>query len=263
MTSGGTRIRCAAPNKSRRARHPVRSPGRPSYLESRSTNPNHFLESHVTLAIRSFLPGGTIPKCSLVLGIQPFASAATGGNLSPDHAQREVPLVRHRHSWPCTPGRRGVPVRGGTAVNRPAEYGPHWMGFAHRFGINMVGSAAANAVEASAGLLLQEDPRYFRASQLPFKARVENMVRLTFLARGANRSFEPAYTRYAGIVGSNFLSNAWRVHSVANVQSALLRSSEEFAGRMATNAFAELGPDVKHIFHRRNRATPPSPKKAD
>ena len=152
---------------------------------------------------------------------------------------------------------------GGTAVNRPAEYGPHWMGFAHRFGINMVGSAAANAVEASAGLLLQEDPRYFRASQLPFKARVQNVVRLTFLAKGANRSFEPAYTRYAGIVGSNFPSNAWRVHSVANVQSALLRSSEGFAGRMATNAFAEFGPDVKHIFHPRNRATQPSPKKAD
>lgn len=140
-----------------------------------------------------------------------------------------------------------------TPFNRPEEYGHNWRGFTDRFQIDMAGSAASNAIEASAGAFLREDPRYFSAPQQPFKARLGNVVRLTFLARDSNGSFGPAYARYMGIVGSNFISNAWRVHSEANTQDALIRSSEGFAGRMAANAFAEFWPDIKkHVFRKRD-----------
>jgi len=143
---------------------------------------------------------------------------------------------------------------GGTAVNRPGEYGTHWEGWAHRFGMGMAGSATSNAMEAGVGLLLREDPRYFRVPQQAFSARVGNVARLTFLARNESGRPEPAYARYIGIVGSNFLSNTWRVPSEANAQDALLRSSEAFAGRMAANAFSEFWPDVKNLLrHRRRR----------
>jgi hypothetical protein len=143
---------------------------------------------------------------------------------------------------------------GGTAVNRPREYGPHWGGWANRFGMGMAGSATSNAMEASVGLLLREDPRYFRVPQQAFSARVGNVARLTFLARNESGRSEPACARYIGIVGSNFLSNAWRVPSEANATDALLRSSEGFAGHMAANAFAEFWPDVKNLLrHRRSR----------
>jgi hypothetical protein len=142
----------------------------------------------------------------------------------------------------------------GTAVDRPKEYGPHWGGFAARFGSGMAGSVTGNAIEASAGLMLREDPRYFRVPGQAYKARVGNVVRLTFVARGNDGRLGPAYARYMAIVGGNFLSNTWRVHSEANPESALLRASEGFAGRMAANAFEEFWPDVKrHIFHKRNR----------
>jgi hypothetical protein len=144
----------------------------------------------------------------------------------------------------------------GTAVNRPREYGPHWEGFANRFGIGMAGSATSNAMEAGAGLILREDPRYFRVPQQAFKFRVGNVARLTFLARNESGRSEPAYARYIGIVGSNFLSNTWRVHSEANVKDAVLRSSEGFAGCMAANAFKEFWPDVKrHVFHKYTRSS--------
>ena len=142
----------------------------------------------------------------------------------------------------------------GTAVNRPGEYGPHWEGFANRFAIGMAGSATSNAMEAGAGLILREDPRYFRVPQQVVKFRVENVARLTFLARNESGRSELAYARYIGIVGSNFLSNAWRVHSEANAEDALLRSLEGFAGRMAANAFAEFWPDAKrYLFRKHNR----------
>jgi len=143
---------------------------------------------------------------------------------------------------------------GGTAVNRPGEYGPHWEGFANRFGMSLAGSATSNAMEGSVGLLLREDPRYFRVPQQAFKARVGNVARLTFLARNESGRSEPAYARYIGIVGSNFLSNTWCLHSEANARDALLRSAEGFAGRMAANAFKEFWPDVKrYVRHKHNR----------
>ena len=141
----------------------------------------------------------------------------------------------------------------GTALDRPVEYGTHWDGFVSRYGMRMTGIVTGNAMEAGLGLLLGEDPRYFRVQDRPFKARVENIVLLTFEARHRNGSLGPAYARYVAISGNNFLSNAWRVHSDSNVQNALLRTAEGFAGRMAVNAIEEFWPDFKkRIFHWRN-----------
>ena len=101
--------------------------------------------------------------------------------------------------------------------------------------------------------MLREDPRYFRVPDRRFKARIGNVAQLTFTARNDNGSFRPAYARYTAIVGSNFLSNTWRVHSEANTHDALLRASEAIAGRMASNAFSEFWPDIKkHILRKHN-----------
>jgi hypothetical protein len=145
----------------------------------------------------------------------------------------------------------------GTALDRPKEYGPHWEGFADRYGMRIACSATGNAMEAGAGLLLREDPRYFRVPDRPFKARTGNVVQLTFAARGYDSSFRPAYARYMATFGNEFLSNTWRVHSEANAQHALLRTAGDLAGRMAANAWEEFWPDVKkRVFythtHKRN-----------
>jgi hypothetical protein len=139
----------------------------------------------------------------------------------------------------------------GTAVDRPKEYGPHWGGFADRYGMRLTGIVTGNAIETGAGFLLHEDPRYFRVPERPFKSRVGNVVRLTFMARRDDGNFGPAYGRYLAISGNNFLSNSWRVDSEANTHDAILRTAEGSAGRMAANAFEEFWPDVrKHVFHK-------------
>ena len=139
----------------------------------------------------------------------------------------------------------------GTAPNRPIEYGPHWGGFADRYGMGMTRSVTGNAIEAGVGLILREDPRYFREPDHPYKARLGNVVRLTFAARGGGGSLGPAYARYMAIFGDSFLSNSWRVHSEANSRDALLRTAEGFGGVLAGNAFEEFWPDVKkRVFHK-------------
>jgi hypothetical protein len=118
--------------------------------------------------------------------------------------------------------------------------------------MRMTGIITGNGIEAGAGLLWGEDPRYFRVSDRSFKQRIKNVVQLTFVARHNDGSFGPAYARYLGISGNNFLSNSWRVQSEANTHDAILRTGEGFAGRMAANAFEEFWPDVRQLlFHSR------------
>jgi hypothetical protein len=140
----------------------------------------------------------------------------------------------------------------GTAIDRPREYGPGWGGFADRFGMRLTGVSTGNAMEAGIGALWGEDPRYFRAPGEPFKARLRNVIRLTFLARRPDAGFAPAYARFIAVSGNNFLSNTWRADSEANNHDAVLRTLEGIAGRMAGNAFEEFWPDVEsHVFHKK------------
>jgi hypothetical protein len=139
----------------------------------------------------------------------------------------------------------------GTSVNRPHEYGPHWEGFGERYGMRFTGIATGNAMEAAVGVLWGEDPRYFRATGQPFERRMRNVLVMTFAARRVDGDMAPAYARYIGISGNNFLSNTWRADSESGVGDACLRTALGFAGKMGGNAFAEFWPTLtKHLFHR-------------
>ena len=139
----------------------------------------------------------------------------------------------------------------GTGLNRPSEYGPHWEGYGKRYGMRFTGIATGNLMEATLGSLWGEDPRYFRATGQSFKGRIKNIVVMTFVARQDDGSMAPAYARYIGISGNNFLSNTWRADSESGVGDACLRTALGFAGRMGGNAFAEFWPTVtRHLFHK-------------
>ncbi len=139
----------------------------------------------------------------------------------------------------------------GTALDHPREDGPHWGGFGERFGVRLTGVATSNVMEAGFGALWGEDPRYFPVPEDSFGGRVKNVIKMTFLARRPDGNFAPAYARYIAVPGNNFLSNAWRPDSEADVQHALVRTAEGFAGRMGANAWDEFWPQAKsYILHR-------------
>jgi len=139
----------------------------------------------------------------------------------------------------------------GTARNKPEEYGPHWDGFAKRYGMRFSGIAATNTMEAGLGTLWGEDPRYVRNPNRPFKERIGNVFLLSFTARNRAGKLMPAYARYIAIPGNNFLSNTWRVSSEATTNQALARTGYGVLAEVAGNAWAEFWPDVKRIVFRR------------
>jgi hypothetical protein len=142
-----------------------------------------------------------------------------------------------------------------TAFNNPPEYGPTWEGFGKRYGMRLTGVSTGNAIEAGLGAAWGEDPRYFRAETQAFWGRVRHVVKMTFVAPRRDGGIRPAYARYAGVVGNNVLSNAWRVDSQTSADDTLIRCVVGVAGRMASNAFAEFLPDVIRRFSRGNKLT--------
>lgn len=139
----------------------------------------------------------------------------------------------------------------GTGRDTPPEYGPHWEGYAKRYGMRFSGISASNTIEAGLGALWGEDPRYVRNQNLSFKKRIGNVFLLSVTARNRDGKLVPAYARYIAIPGNNFLSNTWRVSSEATTSAALARSGYGVLGEIASNAWSEFWPDVKRKVFKR------------
>jgi hypothetical protein len=133
----------------------------------------------------------------------------------------------------------------GTLRDIPSEYGTHWDGFGKRNGMRLTGVATGNLIEAGLGTIWGEDPRYFRSTKRGFGPRMKYVAKTTFLAPDRSGKWRPAYARYMGNVGNNFLSNTWRADSEANTSDAVVRCVWGVLGRMTSDAFAEFWPDVK------------------
>jgi len=139
----------------------------------------------------------------------------------------------------------------GTGRDNPEEYGPHWDGFAKRYGMRFTGIATSNTIEAGLGAIWGEDPRYVRNQNLPFKKRIGNVFLLSFAARNRQGKLMPAYARYIAIPGNNFLSNTWRVSSESTTSAALTRTGYGLLAEIASNAWSEFWPDVKRMVFKK------------
>jgi hypothetical protein len=139
-----------------------------------------------------------------------------------------------------------------TIRDRPHEAGPHWEGFAERYGVSVSTNAVSNGLEAGLGAIWGEDPRYLRdGARVPFKSRLGHIVKWTVVAPGRGGELRPAYARFIAYAGSSFMSNAWREPSDTTTEHSLDRIAFGLLGRMGSNTFDEFWPDAKRkIFHR-------------
>jgi hypothetical protein len=192
----------------------------------------------------------------LVFGSLAIAQTVTTSNAilnyQPITGEGRVKWITMNTVGPATLAGGAISAGWGTLYNLPSEYGTHWEGFGKRYGMRLTGIATSNTMEAGLGAIWGEDPRYVRAEGQPFKQRLGNVVKMTFLAHNRQGRVVPAYARYAAIPGNNFLSNTWRADNEATVARASLRTLLGFLGRMSGNAFEEFWPDVKQRLFDRN-----------
>jgi hypothetical protein len=142
-----------------------------------------------------------------------------------------------------------------TFIDRPREAGPHWEGFAERYGVSVSTNAVSNSMEAGLGSIWGEDPRYRRdGAGVAFKSRLGHVVEWTVAAPNRNGELRPAYARFIAFTGSSFISNAWREPSDTDAAHSLGRIGLGLLGRMGSNALEEFWPDTKRkLFHREPR----------
>ena len=138
-----------------------------------------------------------------------------------------------------------------TFLDRPREAGPHWEGFAERYGVSVSTVAVSNTLEAGLGAIWGEDPRYLRAgAEVPLRSRFGQVVKWTVLAPNRDGELRPAYARFIAFSSSSFISNAWREPSDTTTEHSFARIGFGFLGRMGSNAFDEFWPDTKRkLFH--------------
>ena len=140
----------------------------------------------------------------------------------------------------------------GTLRESPEEYGRTWKGFGQRYGMRLTGIATSNAIEALSGVALGEDPRYIPApAGSSFGRRTRHVLISTFVAYRPDGSRRLSYSRIAGNIGSNFLSNTWRVESESSASDASLRCVWGLASRMSSFAFSEFWPVLARRLRRR------------
>jgi hypothetical protein len=142
-----------------------------------------------------------------------------------------------------------------TYMDRPRAAGPHWEGFAERYGVEVSTNAVSNAMEAGIGAIWGEDPRYQReGAGASLKSRLGHVVKWTVAAPDRSGELRPAYARFIAFSGSSFISNAWREPGDTNAEHSFVRIGFALLGRMGSNAFDEFWPDTKRkLFHRAGR----------
>jgi len=132
----------------------------------------------------------------------------------------------------------------GVLTGEPEEYPSNTKGFGQRFGMRLTGVATGNAINAALGAAWGEDPRYDRAASGSFGHRAKHVIGRTFVTKYRDGETRFAWARLTGNVGSNSLSNLWRVQSEVGAGPTGSRIGFGILGQMTSNAFAEFMPDV-------------------
>jgi len=144
--------------------------------------------------------------------------------------------------------------------NEPETYGPHWDGYAKRYGSRLAVGGTSNAIEAGFGSLWGEDPRYRRAASQPTKVRIGHVVKMAFVTHNRAGDLQPAYARYIAVPGGILVSNTWRPDSPSSPGNVSLQVGLGFMSRIISNAFSEFAPNIlqrqKHSGNSASREHP-------
>ena len=131
-----------------------------------------------------------------------------------------------------------------TYNNRPEEWGPHWEGFGKRYGARLLNNSVVNGLDASAGAIWNEDPRYFRVGQGPVRQRLTQALKQTWMSRYGDGEYHFGAAKAIGIAGGSFAQKLWMPDSVTSNRDCLVRIGGGYSGRLFGNLLREFSPDL-------------------
>lgn len=195
-----------------------------------------------------------------IVSLAAIASVQVGAQAASTSASERMPPLdgwKSRFQWAAStslvPERfAGMAISSAwsTGFNQPPEFGPHWPGFGKRMGVRVATGTLATFIEAGAGGLWREDPRYHRMGNGGrFKSRAGRVLTMAVMNRTEDGKFTPAYGRWIALPAANMISNGWRPESERTAARTFSRIPMAFAGQAVANAFTEFWPEIRrHVF---------------
>ncbi len=202
--------------------------------------------------------------------ILPFPAVASAQSAQPSGEPAAValdPLLRpitpqQRREWVAegilAPKSLGTGVMIGTwqtAIGWPKEWQGS-SGFTKRVLTSQADNAISKSIETSLGGMWGEDPRPRPSGRDRLGSRLGYAMKTVVLAQGSDGHLAPAWGRFAGIVGSSVVENAWLPPSVTTPKGTSARVATGLLGRLATNLWEEFGPDLRRRFPSRRAGRP-------
>ena len=130
----------------------------------------------------------------------------------------------------------------GQAENEPPGWGQGGEGYGKRFASGMARQFISESIRFGVAAADGEDPRYHLSGETGFWPRTKHVIAETFTSETAGGHRIPAYSRFAGIYGAAFISNAWYPDNRATAGYALRRGSTAFASSLGFHMFEEFMP---------------------
>lgn len=201
--------------------------------------------------------GGVLLRqsCALFLGLALLPTIATAQETVQTVTaapQYVPPTASERVNW-VIQGSVSLPVIGvnvGSSVwlthtDSPLEWGRGIKGFGWRFGDAEVYGTVSDTIEASAGAIWGEDPRYRRSGQRSTWRRVHHAVMAVVLAPRRDGHLAPAWGRFAAIGAATQIENAWLPPSARTPGETAWRAADDVLSRALSNVFDEFWPDIR------------------
>ena len=136
-------------------------------------------------------------------------------------------------------------------TGNPPEWGQGLKGYGRRFASGYARNVVTNTIAFGVAFADGEDPRPVRSHQSRVWPRVRFAIVQTLVSRTESGSRIPAFSRFAGLYGAAFVSNAWYPARTANTGQALYRGSTALAWSVASHVFYEFQPEIKKLLHLR------------
>jgi hypothetical protein len=175
-----------------------------------------------------------------VLGILPNFYVSYQWNAAPLTARQKFKLTFRAATDPVFFGTTAITAGIEQTNNTFPEYGPgaagYWRRYGAAYGDAVIGRFMGSVVFASA---FHQDPRYFVMSNGPIPKRAWHAVSSTFIQRGDNRHWQPAYAHLLGNAVTGLIASTYHPGSSPG-QLVLDNTILGLGGQAANNLIREF-----------------------
>jgi hypothetical protein len=175
-----------------------------------------------------------------VFGVLPNFYVSYQWNAAPLTARQKFKLTAHAATDPVFFATTGITAGIEQANNTFPEYGPgpagYWRRYGAAYGDAVIGRLMGSVVFAS---LFHQDPRYFVMTNGPIPRRAWHAVSSTFIQRGDNRHWQPAYAHLLGNAVTGLIATTYHPGSSPG-QLVLDNTILGLGGQAANNLIREF-----------------------